>query len=427
MRDANPRRFCKSVLRFDPHDVRFYSHTLSSPSVPSVPHFSLLLQLLLSYSNYKLQLSLQLHVYIELNQNPLIPSTTTTTEPSFLRHIITPTSIPRPHPTPATMSMKQVKILKRPSSTPPPQTPLDRATGQLSQLLESALQRERTRLETIYRTRQDALLRAVSTVLNDTLERVVTTAARRETEALTNAFTNLSADAPAPAPDPAATRDAFAHAFEQTLLPGFEAALAEMLKQLAARVETSVEVGLLTPASGVVHAVQTAADDLRSVRDHVSSLSVNNDASDAAAVQRALDEGNVKEALLLAVGKSVYVRAKAVSGVLDLSVGPEEAFGGVVPDIVDLVKFAAVLSMDLHDRTEARLTWLYEIVALMDDVGENGPHGEEIDACRRRLEGIVERLLEFQKVGKAGPAEMKHTKLLVKVLKAHLNALEPSR
>lgn len=323
--------------------------------------------------------------------------------------------------------MKQVKILKRPTTSPPPSKPTDRVSAEITAMLEGALSRERQRLESAYRARQDALLRAVSTVLNDSLETVVAAAVDREMKSLISNLqkpTSLTAP-PTPAPDAAViARDSFATAFERTALPAFEADVSNMLRALAANVELLVEERLLAPAAGVVHALEGAADSIRAVKTDIADMSADSDAADAALVQAALDEGNVRDAFMLCVGKSVAIRAKAVSGVLDLAVNPEDAFGSDVPPMPDLVKFAAVLSMELGDRTEARLTWLYEVVTMMDDAEEYDQASPEvIQSSRRRLEGTIERLREFQKNGAPGPTEAKHTKLLIRVLKAHLNAM----
>lgn len=305
-------------------------------------------------------------------------------------------------------------------------------------MLESAMTRERSRLEATFRTRQDALLRAISTVLNDNLERVVTTAAKRETEALVGSFAKLVAAkshpqdanngaASRPEPDASAvaeTRTAFAAAFEKAALPAFEKAVADMLAALAASVEASIEERLVGPAGGVVTALEGAADSMRAAKGAVADISVDSEAADIAAVQTALDENDVHRALTLCIGKSVRVRSKAVSGVLDSTVGPEQAFVDDVPPKVVLVRFAALLAMDLADRTEARLSWLYEIVTLMDDAAECDPGDTDLlDLSKRLLTGTIEKLSDFQTNGTLAPAEAKHVKLLIRVLKAHLNSM----
>lgn len=335
--------------------------------------------------------------------------------------------------------MKQVKILKRPSAPPPPATPADRVTAEITQLLDVALSNERSRLEATYRARQEALLHAMSNVLNENLERVVSTAAKRESDALVSSFAKLIASQAHPAfsppqehnlPQPSAesiakTRKAFVSAFDKSVLPAFEKAVATMLGNLADVVDAQVEDGLVTPAEGVVVALEGAADTMRAAKAAVADLVVDseaaNEAADLAAVQEALNASDVRQALMLSVGKSVAVKAKAVSGVLDLNVGPEKAFEGEVPARGLLVGFAALLSMDLADRTEARLSWLYELVTLMDDAEEG--EQEEGELTRNRLEGTVEKLSEFQKNGNLGVSDAKHVKLLIRVLQTHLKAM----
>eukprot|EP00177_Eucheuma_denticulatum_P003495 GFKZ01006322.1.p1 GENE.GFKZ01006322.1~~GFKZ01006322.1.p1 ORF type:complete len:334 (-),score=79.68 GFKZ01006322.1:1712-2713(-) len=333
--------------------------------------------------------------------------------------------------------MKQVKILKRPSAPPLPATPADRVTAEITQLLDVALSHERSRLEATYRARQDALLHAMSNVLNDNLERVVSTAAKRESDALVSSFAKLIAsqahpafssshEHPQPSPESITkTRKAFVSAFEKSVLPAFEKAVSTMLGNLAAVVDAQVDEGLVSPAEGVVVAMEGAADSMRAAKSAVADMVVDSEAAteaaDLAAVQEALNASDVRQALMLSVGKSVAVKAKAVSGVLDLNVGPEKAFEGEVPARGLLVGFAALLSMDLADRTEARLSWLYELVTLMDDAEEG--EQEEGELTRKRLEGTVEKLIEFQKNGNLGVSDAKHVKLLIRVLQTHLKAM----
>lgn len=317
--------------------------------------------------------------------------------------------------------MKQVKILKRPS---PPPTPTTRISTEVTSLLTTALTRERVRLETTFRTRQEALLRAISTVLNDTLASAVQTAASRETDMLLASFAKLAAVAPSPpgAPDDGETRAAFAAAFERAALPSFEGALRGMLAAISDTVEMTVSSRVARPAEDVALALEGAADGLREAGSAARALArPTGEEADLAAVQDALGKGDAGRALQLCVGKSVRVRSVAVSGVLDSGVKPEAAFSEGVPRKGRLVRFVALLAMELGDRTEARLGWLYEVVMLMDEA-EDGPEGEG-DVLRGLLEGSIERLGEFQKGGGLPAKESKHVKLLIRVLTAHLHSV----
>lgn len=337
--------------------------------------------------------------------------------------------------------MKQVKILKRPTAPPAPPgpvTPSARVSATISSLLEASLARERNRLETLYRARQDALLRAISAVLNDTLERAVSTAAKRETDALVSSFAKLVAGQTAAGFESrgrnikqmdeesiAAMRTSFASAFEKSVLPEFEKAVASMLAGISGAVDSQVEEKLVVPSSCVVTALEVAADAMREAKGVASTVDfkVDDDAADLAAVQAALDKGDVKAALMCCEGTSVKVQAKAVSGVLDTDVSPEKAFEGTVPQRASLVGLGALLSMDLADRTEARLSWLYEIVTLMDDSEEYPDDPTVIDASRRRLVATIQKLSDFQQNGNLMSSDAKHVKLLIRVLKAHLKAM----
>ncbi|KAI0564207.1 hypothetical protein FGB62_29g210 [Gracilaria domingensis] len=201
-----------------------------------------------------------------------------------------------------------------------------------------------------------------------------------------------------------------------------------MLGTLSKHVEQAVHDTLLSPSACVVTSLESAADKLRSAKGAVADMAHDEEAADLAAVQAALDAGNIKRALVLCGGKSIRVKAKAVSGVLDSSVRPEDAMGGPVPSMGNLVRFAAVLSMELSERTEARLAWLYEIITLMDDAECGGADADadadaDTEGMKRRLAGTIERLSEFQTTGTPAPAEAKHAKLLLRVLKAHLNGM----
>lgn len=337
--------------------------------------------------------------------------------------------------------MKQVKILKRPTAPPAPPGPLspsDRVSKEVSALLEASLARERNRLEALYRARQDALLRAISAVLNDSLERAVSTAAKRETDALVSSFAKLVAGQTAAGLESrsanarqldeesiTAMRTSFASAFEKSVLPEFERAVAAMLAGISGAVDSQVEEKLVIPSSCVVTALEAAADAMREAKSAAATvdLKVDDDAADLVAVQEALDKGDVKAALMCCEGTSVRVQAKAVSGVLDTDVSPEKAFEGTVPQRSNLVGLAALLSMDLADRTEARLSWLYEIVTLMDDSEEYPDDPAVIDAARRRLVATIQKLSDFQQNGNLAPSDAKHVKLLIRVLKAHLKAM----
>lgn len=324
--------------------------------------------------------------------------------------------------------MKQVKILKRPTPTALPTTnPADKVAAELTALMEACLSRERARLESAYRARHEALLRVVSDVLNQSLERLVASAAKRETDNLMGAYIKLSTSNPeAPVLPPIdtdrvkATREAFAAAFEKVALPRFEERIGDLLKDVGAVIDKQVEEKLIEPSSGVLHVLEGAADSLRSVKSDVAEMMVDSDASDMALVQSALDSGDVAAAFRLSIGKSVAVQAKAVSGVLDSNVGPEDAFRDWAPPTRSLIKITALLTMDLSDRTEARLGWLYEVVTMMDDDETADFDEEETTKLHMLINGSIDRLTDFQKNGSPSPTEAKHAKLLIRVLKAHL-------
>lgn len=320
--------------------------------------------------------------------------------------------------------MKQVKILKRPAQSPPPSNPADRVTTELATLLESCLSRERARLEEIYQARHEALLTAVSTVLNQSLQRLVSTAVHRETDVLMTAFNKLgSTDVPSPTPpDPEATRAAFAAAFERMALPRFEDAVATLLRDVAATVDGEVDAHFVQPASAVVANLGNATDAVRAAKTQVSTLSVHPDDPDAQ-LSAALDAGDAATALKLALAASAASRTRAVAAVLDLPVAPEDVLASGMPRVDELARIAGLLAADLGDRTAARLKWLMDIVAVMEDAEPGGVDGGDgVELMRRALEDAIEKLTDFHKGDAGSPGEKKDAKLLVRVFKAHLPA-----
>lgn len=330
--------------------------------------------------------------------------------------------------------MKPVKILKRPAASPtPPANPTERVASEVAAMMEACLNRERTRLEAMYRARQDALLRSLSGILNEGMERMIATAAKRELDSLMEAFLKLTSNNPETAIYPtvdndlaSATREAFALTFEKVLLPRFEQSIADLLKSVVETVETQVDTRLVKPSTEVASTLERAADSLRSVRTDISEMRTNDsEATILTQVQAALDDGDVVGALRLSVDKSEEVRIKAVNGLLGSDVKPQDTFSKGVPPITDLVKFASLLTNDLADRTEQRLQWLYEIIMSLDDTED--PLADikesEVGKYRMLLEEMISHLNNFQTSGSPSPQETKDAKLLNRVLKTHLNVL----
>lgn len=300
-------------------------------------------------------------------------------------------------------------------------------------MMEACLNRERTRLEAMYRARQDALLRSLSGVLNEGLERVIATAAKRELDNLMEAFVKLTSNNPETAIYPTvdddlsnATREAFALTFEKVLLPRFEQSVADLLKSVVDTVETQVDTRLVKPSTEVASTLERAADSLRCVRTDISEMRTNDsEANILGRVQAALEDGDVVGALRLSVDKPEDIRVKALNGLLDSDAKPEDTFREGVPPITDLVKFASLLTNDLSDRTEQRLRWLYEIVMSLDDAEDSLADSKESEVAKYRMlfEEMISHLNDFQISGSRSPQETKHAKLLNRVLKTHLNVL----
>lgn len=327
-----------------------------------------------------------------------------------------------------------MKILKRPSAAVLRSSdPTEYVSTAVGTMIDECLSRERTRLEALYRARHDALLRAVSDVLNHSLERIVVTAAKRELHHLMEAFVSLTLNSPEMATFPTSnedisksTKEAFSSTFEKLLLPQFQKSIANMLKSVSETVESQIDVRIVEPSAKVASSLESASGSLRSAQADIREMrATSSDSGALAQVQAALDEGNIVRALCLSVGKSVEVQTKALAGLLNSDVRPEDAFLDINLPVIDLVNLAALVTNDLFDHTELRIQWLYEIVMSMDNVEETAAFFENQDVGKIRglFTDVIERLSSFQTSGSPFPQETKHAKVLKHVLRTHLNAL----
>lgn len=265
----------------------------------------------------------------------------------------------------------------------------------------------------------------MSDALNGSLERLVTVAAKRETDNLMDAFSKLSATNPdfstaahpVDAQSAKAAREAFALAFEKVALPKFEDSMSGLLKDVAASVEQQVEERLLTPSASVVSALEGAADSLRTAKTKLADMTLDPDAASLSALQAALDAADVSAALKICADASPAVQTKAVDGVLASDAVPDEVFGDEVPGTDELVKLMAAFSMQLTDRPDARLHWLMGLASLIEDVDEAGS-ADANDAVYTMLQSVLDRLKEFLSTQSPNPPDAKNVKFLIRVVKS---------
>lgn len=212
---------------------------------------------------------------------------------------------------------------------------VERVTDAVRSAIDGALSRERARMESTYRLRQEKLLRAMADILRGTLQKHVAAAAEREADALANAVRNLAASSSLQISisqehtDTGANnstdkkqgssqqqqqsqqqkyqqeqqqrrgkkaqgdteeglkrsseaetekqvlenvRNAFRKGFEKELLTAIEAALRDMLSEISASLDLQIESKLVGPTADVANRVlRSAADD---VREQKSELNV---------------------------------------------------------------------------------------------------------------------------------------------------------
>lgn len=250
-------------------------------------------------------------------------------------------------------SMKPVTLLKRPaglSTTPSPsgaavlagsagstgqmiprRVPVelaDRVAEAVRSAIDSALTRERIRMESTYRLRQEKLLRAMADILRGTLQRHVAAAAEREADALAKAVRNLAASSSLHLQESTdvggglsnsgdkkhappqtlqkqqaiqnrnktgqvehgdsgkrsekrqdveidtieSVRTAFRNGFERELLGSIESSIREMLSEISSVTDSEIEAKIAAPSAETAHRVLRGAAD--QVRADTSELSV---------------------------------------------------------------------------------------------------------------------------------------------------------
>lgn len=360
-----------------------------------------------------------------------------------------PSNPKSPHGSSPSGQMKPMKILRRPADAAPGDLIAEssvaaRVSKQVSQSVAAALERERERFEKSFAARQEALLEAVTDVLTTTLERVVHDASTREAVALADALTKLTPKPPeVGGVDEEQIRGAFTAAFVSTLLPGMQENVREMFSELSATVETGVKEQVTDPTDAAAKEVRRLADDVSAASDKAkAAVNVASARGDGArdpqagmtstppgptqeevdqaaqaAIRCALDEGRVQDALRMCVGKSAIVRATAINGALDSGADPAELFKEMKAHRNEAVHLIALLATDLTDRTQARLSWLYELVTGIDD--EESPGQEEFsEATVKLLRGVIDSLKNFAAAAALPPTQAKDIKLLVHVLNA---------
>ncbi len=338
--------------------------------------------------------------------------------------------------------MKPLKILRRPADAAPgvrlaESSVASRVSAQISASVEGALARERERLERSFAARQQALLDAVTTMLTSVLERVVSSTAEREAIALTEAVANLipAPPEPKPAPEPE-VRARLRRRLWPLRFPKCKSRCGNSSSILPVP-STSVSrrisgAPMQTAAVEVARCAQAVAAAQFKVKDAVDAVALSAvnerkaqktpEESALAAVQKALDEGRVRDALKLCVGQSALVRAKAINGALESDMDPAELFRDSKMNRHDVVGLIALLAVDLNDRTESRLSWLFELVSTMDEI-EADEKDEFTEATKKHLKDVIDNLKKFAANAGLPPAKAKHIKLLVHVLNAHLSTM----
>lgn len=336
-----------------------------------------------------------------------------------------------------TTPVKPLKILKRPSDaavTPTPKpalpilpkSPAERATAEISAAVEAALLRERERLEKQYLAREQAIVRALGSLLSDTLPAIVDAAATREASKLAEAFSKLPQYQKRPPVSPANVRAAFAGAFATNVLPAMEQCTRELLSGLAAKVDTAVEEKVAKPARDGASSVATAAQAIAAAQYAVK---------DAIAMRtEVIVDPNAEVRALVEAGRwAEAIVAGMKVGEEGIRIGVEGAIYGdgdigmVLTEAnlnaVEMVSVIQVAVGKLEDETKARLDWLYEVLSAMDDLGAVVDESQK-PMCRQALEFAIDKLRTFAgRKDIVSAAMAKHIKLMVHILNAHVSTM----
>ncbi len=334
-----------------------------------------------------------------------------------------------------TTPVKPLKILKRPTdsttSTPKPaapltpKTPAERATAEIANAVEAALIRERERLEKQYLSRERAIVRALGSLLSETLPAVVDAAAAKEAATLAEAFAKLPRYQNRPPVNPANVRAAFAGAFATNVLPAMQDCTRELLSGLATRIELEVEEKVAKPAresaSGVATVAQKVAAAQYAVKD---ALAGRNEVDPKEEVCKLVGEERWVEAIAL----GVQVGGEAVTIAVDaaiLYVGDiAKTLADAKLDALGMVTVMQVAVGKLEEETKARLDWVYEVLSTMDEDLGKVVKEEEKNRCREALEFTIEKLKNFaSKKDVVSAAMAKHIKFMVHILNAHVSTM----
>lgn len=358
----------------------------------------------------------------------------------------------------------------------------DRVTETIRTIVDGALTRERARMHAVYVARQEALLKVFAEILRDDLSKRVSSAAEREATALAAAVRKISAEGLTAAQslkeseriapkkemkagkgggvaiDVSSVRANFREAFESELLGAIETSLAAMMSSVSATIDTEAETAVAAPAAdSAARALRSAADQVRSDTAHFSAVArvhqeamrkpgdggrdaddeeievatpVNKEDALMSEVARALGEGRVREAMRMSIGASASIRAKAFSGALDSGVAPEEVLSadedGNQLTMGLLVGLIALLSADLDDRTNTRLSWLTEATMCLESAPrhETRNNREDIEQDIRLLSAAVEKLKAIQFESDAAALDIKQAKLVARCLNVTVQTLK---
>jgi hypothetical protein len=363
--------------------------------------------------------------------------------------------------------------------TPAPPVLAERVADAVRTAVDGALTRERARLDAAYRAREEALLRVVADIIQNSLRDVVAKAAAREADALATAVRNIASRSAiskkseqsaggkqggrkskqATAEEKAAAcRAAFKAAFEKELLGSIEESMQRMMKNLSKAVDSELDTALAVPIAQSSTKIRTAAD---SVREQASELALIASSSEnvfadsstllkgdglergtprqtaddkiRADLDTMFEEGRIRDAIVLAMHCTPEVQAEAMSGILEsTSVTPEEVIltaddsgeGAISPDI--LIQFMAALARDINDSTSERLTWIYEAALAVQDavLRGSGPDSSKSDAHILLLSATTNSLKQVTAGGNVSDSDAKLAKLLVKAVDSSIRTLQ---
>lgn len=342
------------------------------------------------------------------------------------------TSTPKPAPT--TAATTNVSVSSSPQTKPQPtttaatttttapkRTTSERISYEIGIAVESALKRERERIEKQYLVREQAIVRGLATLISETLPEALRTAAFEQADKLAETLNEITQNKKRPEINAASVRSAFAGSFATEVLPKMQESTRELLRELAIKIDNEVEKKVITPAKESSNVIAEAAQKIAASQYKMKDIIGNN--KNYENIRRLLKEESWSEA----IGESLNIGMDAMRISLESVVEARVEVGPLVKELqldgVQMVGIMQIIAEKLEDNTKIRLDWVYEILSGLDEDSGAVISDEQRVACREALLFVIQQLRKFVTNKDVESGTAKHIKFLVHIMKAHVSTM----